>query len=132
MQKCRVEAGRDGDRNTGYFHTSAIIRKKFNQIEVLQDSIGNWITKLELVSNKARNFFQGLHKEEHARDTEKDMIQRLFPPLREEQDQKLLKPFTNPEVASALKVMVALKAPSLDGFHTFFFQHYLVLIRGLV
>jgi len=86
MQKCRVEVVRDSDRNTGYFYTSTIIYKKFNRIEVLQDLLGNWITNSKLVSNKARNFFQGLHTEEHARDTELEMIQGSFPPLREEQN----------------------------------------------
>jgi len=35
IQKSRVEANRDDDRSTQYCHTSTIIRRKFNQIELL-------------------------------------------------------------------------------------------------
>ncbi|GKD65668.1 hypothetical protein Tco_1307776 [Tanacetum coccineum] len=43
FQKSRMEALRDGDRNTNYFHTSTIIRRKFNRIEALKNDADEWI-----------------------------------------------------------------------------------------
>ncbi|KAJ8452651.1 hypothetical protein Cgig2_004987 [Carnegiea gigantea] len=45
MQKSRVEAIRNGDRNTHYFHRSVIIRRKFNRIEALQNDDREWVTE---------------------------------------------------------------------------------------
>ena len=32
-----------GDRNTSFFHTSALIRRRRNRILCLKDSLGNWV-----------------------------------------------------------------------------------------
>ena len=38
FQKARVEQIRDGDRNTKYFHTSTIIRRRMNRIDAIKTS----------------------------------------------------------------------------------------------
>ncbi|KAJ8444073.1 LOW QUALITY PROTEIN: hypothetical protein Cgig2_030930 [Carnegiea gigantea] len=43
-KKSRVEAIRDGNRNTRYFHMNTVIHWKFNLIEVLQYDEGEWVT----------------------------------------------------------------------------------------
>ena len=32
-----------GDRNTKYYHTSTIVRRKRNKIEMLKDEDGRWV-----------------------------------------------------------------------------------------
>jgi len=44
FQKARVDQIRDGDRNTKYFHTSTITRRRFNRIDTLKDSEDMWCT----------------------------------------------------------------------------------------
>ncbi|KAJ8445993.1 hypothetical protein Cgig2_021825 [Carnegiea gigantea] len=41
-QKPRVDVIRDGNRNTTYYHTSTIIRRRFNCIETLKGPDGTW------------------------------------------------------------------------------------------
>ncbi|XP_010687131.1 uncharacterized protein LOC104901277 [Beta vulgaris subsp. vulgaris] len=41
FQKSRLEAIRDGDRNTRYFHLSTLIRRRRNRIETLKDESDN-------------------------------------------------------------------------------------------
>jgi len=64
MQKSRFEAIRDRDRNTRYFHTSTIIHRKFNHIEILQNDGDQWFIDSNEVRSMVRNFFQGLYTEE--------------------------------------------------------------------
>ncbi|XP_021717685.1 uncharacterized protein LOC110685467 [Chenopodium quinoa] len=40
FQKSRLEAIRDGDRNTKFFHLSTVIRRRRNKIDMLQNSSG--------------------------------------------------------------------------------------------
>ncbi|KAL8151271.1 hypothetical protein V2J09_021079 [Rumex salicifolius] len=43
FQKARDKWLQFGDRNTKFFHTSTIIRRRQNKIEKLKDSSGNWV-----------------------------------------------------------------------------------------
>ncbi|XP_056695810.1 uncharacterized protein [Spinacia oleracea] len=47
FQKSRVDAIKDGDRNTRYFHLSTIIRRRQNKGEALKDNTGSWVYDAE-------------------------------------------------------------------------------------
>ncbi|KAJ8432472.1 hypothetical protein Cgig2_009498 [Carnegiea gigantea] len=57
MQKLRLKAIWDRDCNTQYLHTSTVIRRRFNQIEVLWDLEGDWIANLTMLRSKGRDYF---------------------------------------------------------------------------
>lgn len=43
FQKSRMDAIRDGHRNTKYVHLSTIIRRRRNRIRSLQIAAGEWV-----------------------------------------------------------------------------------------
>lgn len=49
FQKSRLDALKDGDHNTKFFHLSTIIRRRRNRIDMLLDGEGNWISTPEEV-----------------------------------------------------------------------------------
>jgi len=94
MQKERVEAIRDGDRNTWYYHTSTVVRRKVNRIEMLQEGEGNWVSDSQQISRMVRTFFVGLYYEEQPLDTTEALEGGLFPHItgaRNERWQSLLR-----------------------------------------
>ena len=57
FQKSRVEQIKDGDRNTTYFHTSTVIRRRINRIESLRDPNGVWQVEPETIKKNGRSSF---------------------------------------------------------------------------
>lgn len=49
FQKSRLDALKDVDHNTKFFHLSTIIRRRRNRIDMLLDGEGNWISTPEEV-----------------------------------------------------------------------------------
>ncbi|KAL8161268.1 hypothetical protein V2J09_012757 [Rumex salicifolius] len=43
VQKARSDTLRDGDRNTKFFHSCAVVRRRRNKIDSLADANGNWV-----------------------------------------------------------------------------------------
>ncbi|KAI9126211.1 hypothetical protein K1719_002632 [Acacia pycnantha] len=50
-----------GDRNTHYFHTKALMRRKRNRISQLKSSDYTWLTNDDCLANHARQFFKALY-----------------------------------------------------------------------
>ena len=48
------------DRNTKFFNTSAVIRRKRNRISCLKDSLGNWVHSEEDIATLIKNGYQDL------------------------------------------------------------------------
>jgi len=124
FQKAREDQIRDGDRNTKYFHTSTIIRRRFNRVNALKDNDGEWCTDSQRIQQLILAHFKNLFSE----DT--DVSARIraravaFPRLHSSIVQELQSPFVKEEVLLALKAMYPHKAPGPDGFHAYFFQQY--------
>lgn len=64
FQKSRVERLRDGDRNTKYFHTSTIIRRRNNRVDALRDRNGIWCTNKKQIQDTVVTHFQQLFTED--------------------------------------------------------------------
>ena len=60
FQKSRMERLKDGDRNTKYFHTSTIIRRRNNRVDALRDQSGNWCTNQAQIKDTVLTHFQQL------------------------------------------------------------------------
>jgi len=124
FQKAREDQIRDGDRNTKYFHTATIIRRRFNQINAIKDGDGMWCTD----SSKIKQLLVAHFRTLFCDDTSGQPVLRThtvaFLNLAQPFIQTLEEPFTKNDILFALKGMQQFKAPGPDGFHAFFFQRY--------
>lgn len=66
-----------GDRNTKYLHTSTIIRRRRNRIEMLKDEEGRWISNSQDLESLAVNHYKRLYSMD---DVEQD-VEKLPPIL---------------------------------------------------
>ncbi|WCJ29423.1 LINE-1 retrotransposable element ORF2 protein [Euphorbia peplus] len=121
FQKSRVQWLLFGDRNTTFFHTSTIIRRRRNKVEGLQNEDGIWVWDQLELKNIAVRFFLKLYTEDYP--SRPQLISRcLFPSISETEYDRLCCAFSATEVKSAIFSMAAFKAPGPDGFHASFFQ----------
>jgi len=98
FQKARVEQIRDGDRNTKYFHTSTIIRRRMNRIEALTDSEKQWCVDPGRIKRLVVDHFQQLFAEDDLIQVVRGRIPSRFPPLSPSQIQTLGSPFTKEDI----------------------------------
>lgn len=121
FQKLRTQWLEQGDKNTKYYHTVTKVKRKFNRVEALMDSEGQWIYDNKALKNIAFDFYQKLFEEElmvacgqyHHSFTNEIPDQYVGSLNRE---------VTKEEVYQALQEMGPYKAPGPDGFQPFFFQ----------
>ena len=132
FQKSRMEALRDGDRNTRYFHLSTTVRRRYNRVEGLQNQAGDWITEPDHVRRLVADFFASLYSEPVPEFDTDDILQDQFPRISHESLTQLERPFTFTEVQTALFSMGSFKAPGPDGFLAFFYQRFWSLVRDSV
>lgn len=64
MPKSCVDWLRYGDRNTKFFHTSTLVRRRRNRVEILQDENRVWVKDGELLKNMEVEYFPDLFKED--------------------------------------------------------------------
>ncbi|KAA3460646.1 reverse transcriptase [Gossypium australe] len=95
-QRARVNWLKHGDKNTCFFHRSAISRHTRNQIVGFENEEGRWYRLLDLVEKR----------------------------ITSDMNDELLKPFSEEEIWQVVKSMAPIKAPGIDGFSTLFFQKY--------
>ncbi|KAK5811547.1 hypothetical protein PVK06_026890 [Gossypium arboreum] len=60
-QKARCDWSVLRDRNTNFFHTRTLRRRKQNQITILKTGLGEWIMDEEQLKIEAVNFYTTLH-----------------------------------------------------------------------
>ena len=123
-----MAAIRDGDRNTRYFHLSTITRRKYNRIEALRDSSGNWVVEPDKVKLVVLEYFSTHFTEPEMQETRTRMLTHRFPPIKEDTDRKVCKPFNTTDIHEALHNMDPRKEPGPDGYHALFFQKHGALV----
>ena len=111
-----------GDRNTKYYHTSTIVRRKRNKIEMLKDDDGRWIDHPEELEKLAINYYKRLYStEDLPHDTEK-LPQHGFTGFTRDEMKILDEPFSEVDVETSVRSMGKFKAPGLDGYQPVFYQ----------
>ena len=111
-----------GDRNTNYYHTTTIVRRKRNRIEMLKDDEGHWIDQPEQLDKLAMNYYKRLYStEDISLDTEK-LPMVGFTELTRDELESLNKPFSAVEMEASVRSMGKFKAPGPDGFQPIFYQ----------
>ncbi|PNX75251.1 ribonuclease H, partial [Trifolium pratense] len=131
FQRSRAKWLIDGDRNTRYYHTKTISRRRRNNILMLKNDHGEWIEDVEQLQRMAKEFFQNLFSNTHARHEWKQ-TDISYPAIDSDTMTKLAVPFTNDEVKRALFAMQPWKAPGPDGFPAGFYQKAWGTVGGSV
>ncbi|CAN1174693.1 Putative ribonuclease H protein At1g65750, partial [Linum perenne] len=121
MMKSRIQWTREGDRNTRFFHLSALRRREFNRVKGLKRDNGQWVFEEDQLKSLAINFFKDLFTSGQPTSLADGI--GMFPnPLTEAAKHHLESIPSAAEIAGAIKAMGGLKAPGKDGFHPVFFQ----------
>lgn len=79
FQKSRVDAIKDGDRNTRYFHLSTIIRRRQNKGEALKDNTGSWVYDAESIKGMILEYWKSIFQEEQQAFTGARLLTDYFP-----------------------------------------------------
>ncbi|XP_019155168.1 PREDICTED: uncharacterized protein LOC109152041 [Ipomoea nil] len=122
-KKSRMDWTRDGDRNTRFYHNSAMIRRNKNRIRFLKIQ-GNWSNDPLLLADHITSFFSNLF-EEVATDSRVTMVpvtgtQKISPI----EARSLLKVASSEEVRKAVFGMKKFGSPGPDGIPTAFYQKF--------
>ncbi|KAL4329990.1 hypothetical protein AHAS_Ahas13G0355300 [Arachis hypogaea] len=64
MQKSRQQGIVKGDRNTKYYHTKTVIRRRRNKIQKLRRTDGSWIEEDDELKDHIINHFQSIYQEQ--------------------------------------------------------------------
>jgi len=97
-----MEEIRDGDRSTCSYYASTIVRRRRNQIEMLQDPMGNWLTDDENIKAMVQNFFKNLYSNEGTPCTPYLLPHNYFPMLSCEEMPDLSRPFIESDIKKAI------------------------------
>ncbi|CAA7036129.1 unnamed protein product [Microthlaspi erraticum] len=122
FQKSREKWMAHGDRNTTFFHTSTIVRRRRNRIEMLKNEEGVWLSDALELKRLAIEYFQrlySLHDVDLVVDT---LTNEGFVDLTSEDLQGVETRFSEEEVVRAVRSMGRFKAPGPDGYQPVFYQ----------
>ena len=122
FQKSREKWIELGDRNTKYFHTSTIIRRRRNRIEALKDDENRWILQSTKLEKLALGYYKRLYSMEDVDLVVERLSREVFDCLNQAEVTDLNKPFTPHEIEAAVRSMGKYKAPGPDGFQPVFYQ----------
>ena len=112
-----------GDRNTSFFHTSALIRRR--SILCLKDSLGNWVQGESDIVELIKSGFIKLFSTSVTSVPRMRWSLDIWPSLLRNEDACILSAnLTKLEVKEGLESLKPLKAPGPDGIHAGFFQAY--------
>ncbi|CAA7049547.1 unnamed protein product [Microthlaspi erraticum] len=121
-QKSREKWVAHGDRNTTFFHTSTIIRRRRNRIEMLKDDAGAWISDTPELEKLAMSYYQRLYSLQDVDQVVVPLPAEGFVELTQLQLRDLNIPFSEEDIVKAVRSMGSLKAPEPDGFQPVFYQ----------
>lgn len=122
FQKSREKWIALGDRNTKFFHTSTVIRRRRNRIDMLKDEGGRWITEVDELEKVAVDYYTRLYSMEDVDVVVEKLPQEGFVSLTRVVKEELSRTFSAAEVEKAVKSMGRFKAPGPDGFQPVFYQ----------
>lgn len=131
--KSRVNLLVQGNRNTAFFHTFVLVRRRRNRVVSMKDDMGNWLSGDAEISSFIREGFVKLFT------TDASTSYRAYwnPPfwkcaLKDAEKGSLDRPITDDEISAALWSLKPYKAPGPDGLHASFFQRFWLLVGDSV
>lgn len=121
FQKSKVKHIALGDRNISYIHTSTIIRRRKNRIELLKNDGDNGVTDEHELERLAITYYQCLYSLEDVEKVVENLPHEGSTQLTREEQVNLHKLFSSFEVEQAIRGRGKFKAPGPDGFHLVFY-----------
>lgn len=118
-QKSRNEWLKSEDRNTKFFHTSTLVRRR-NRVESLMDMDGRWVEDKVMLKNMAFGYNSSLFSADP--NSTGAFIAGLFPELGHRQRETWEKPWSMTELKKELSEMGSWKAPGPDGYQPRFYK----------
>ena len=122
FQKSREKWVALGDRNTKYFHTLTVVRRRRNRIEMLKNEDEVWVSDAPELEQLAIQYYKRLYSLDDVELVVDKLPQEGFPCLKYEECRELNRQFIAVEVVGAVKSMGKFKAPGPDGFQPVFYQ----------
>uniref|UniRef100_A0A2N9HHK0 Reverse transcriptase domain-containing protein n=1 Tax=Fagus sylvatica TaxID=28930 RepID=A0A2N9HHK0_FAGSY len=115
--KSRVGWVVEGDRNTKFFHTSTIVRRRANKIVRLRNSVGEWITDNDLIRLHIQQGFVDLFSTSHLHPPSGFCLPMWAPRISDQEALSLTAHVDANDVKRSLWSLKAFKAPGPDGLH---------------
>ena len=134
-QRSRIQWLKEGDKNTSFFHRSASIHKRRNNISKLTDEGGEVIKEQDEMGKKVvEHFSKAIRKDNFTGNPgiRRSLIYSIPRNINDEDNDVILDQITEEEVKKAVFSMKAYKAPGPDGFPPAFFQHFWEVIKNEV
>lgn len=122
MQRSRIQWLRNGDKNSGFFHSTTVQRRVKNKVSRICNGDGIWLEKEEDIASCFSSFFKDLFKASGGRDFG-DVLSCIDCIVNDEDNASLCRPITDLEVKDAVFQLGGMKAPGPDGFSGCFYQH---------
>ena len=131
--KSRITWLVEGDRNRGFYHTTALVRRRRNRISCIKDRVGNWINDEQEVADYIRHCFAELYTSSHNHS----LLDTWNPPfwqaqISDDESRSLVDPITDEEIAAGLWSIKPFKALGPDSLHVGFFQRFWLLLGDSV
>nr|CCA66020.1 hypothetical protein [Beta vulgaris subsp. vulgaris] len=123
--KCKWKAWED--TNSRWFFRKAKRRKQKNEILVIKNSAGKWVSSKQDIQGEFLGYFADIFQgSQHSQEywEELDGIRHLIPQIDLMQREDLIKPVTREEVRNVVFQMGSLKAPGPDGIPAIFYQKH--------
>lgn len=121
-QKSRVKWIKCGNLNIHFFHISTLVHRHKNQILIIKDNNGTWVSGQDQVSSVLVDFFRYLFTSSGPSACNLSFLQPLVRNrISSDVNTILVAPVTDSKILSALHDMGPLKAPGPDGFQSQFF-----------
>ncbi|GKV19127.1 hypothetical protein SLEP1_g29421 [Rubroshorea leprosula] len=133
FMKARTNWLVDGDKNSRFFHVTALKHRSQNKIHALKDSAGNWLWNLEDIKVLCRDYFKDLFTSSLCYSfSDSYQVADLFgnpsnPPLAD-----LANLPSEQEIWNALHCIKPFKAPGPDGVHPFFYQKFWDIVKAKI
>ncbi|XP_061351083.1 uncharacterized protein LOC133296147 [Gastrolobium bilobum] len=121
FQRSRFHWLKYGDKNTKFFHSSTVMRRRMNRILTLKDENGIWIDDPKVLVNMVVSYYQKLFKADLP-DDGFFPIKGAFPKLSDIDNLRLGQIPSREEIRRTIFRMGKFKAPGPDGLHAIFFQ----------
>jgi hypothetical protein len=121
-QRAKMHWLKEGDLNTKFVHMSASTGKRKKKIDKLVNEANVEVKTQTEICEMAKHYFDSLFK---ANVTSHDPVLSLIAPrITQDDNDRLVAPFTKEELKEALFQMNPDKALGPDGFNPAFYQHF--------
>ena len=115
----------EGDRNTSFYHTSALVHRRHNRILCMKDRMGNWLNGEREIADFIRKWFLELFTSDHFSFTLADWDPPSWKTYLQENALTALSCLVSDrEISMGLWALKPFKAPGSDGLHAGFFQRF--------